>query len=260
MDLTTLSDDLVTFAETLADTARDVIRPHFRTRLDIVDKQDESPVTIADRGAEEAMRRLIEDAYPDHGIFGEEFGAVRTDADYVWVLDPIDGTKSFVTGLPVFGTLIALAHRGRPVLGVIDQPILAERWIGAAGRPTTLNGATARTSGCTDLAAASLYTTHPSMMDTDDRRTRYDSLIKRVKLGRFGGDCYAYGLLASGHVDLVVEASLFPYDYMALAGVIEQAGGVISDWRGKGLDMDSDGTIVAAATPELHRAALNILG
>ncbi|MEQ9489730.1 MAG: histidinol-phosphatase [Alphaproteobacteria bacterium] len=256
----TLSDDLVTFAETLADTARDVIRPHFRTRLDIVDKQDESPVTIADRDAEEAMRRLIEDAYPDHGIFGEEFGAVRTDADYVWVLDPIDGTKSFVTGLPVFGTLIALAHRGRPVLGVIDQPILSERWIGAAGRPTTLNGAAAKTSGCTDLAAASLYTTHPSMMDTDDRRTRYDRLVEQVKLGRFGGDCYAYGLLASGHVDLVVEANLFPYDYMALVGVVEQAGGVISDWQGKSLDMDSDGAIVAAATPELHRTVLNILG
>ncbi len=258
--MTTVSDDLVAFAEHLADAARGVIRPHFRTRLDIVDKQDESPVTIADRGAEAAMRQMIEETYPDHGIFGEEYGAVRKDADYVWVLDPIDGTKSFVTGLPVFGTLIALAHHGRPVLGVIDQPILSERWIGAAGRQTMLNGQDARTSGCIDLSAASLYTTHPSMFDTDDRRTRYDALVKKVKLGRFGGDCYAYGLLASGHVDLVVEASLFPYDYMALVGVIEQAGGVVTDWRGDSLNMDSDGTIVAAATPALHRAALEILG
>jgi len=248
------------FAETLADTARTIIRPHFRTHLDIVDKQDDSPVTIADRGAEEAMRKQIESTYPEHGIFGEEYGSVRADADFVWVLDPIDGTKSFVTGLPVFGTLIALAEHGRPVLGLIDQPILSERWIGATGKPTTLNKAPATTSNCTELSAASLYTTHPSMMDSDDRRMRYDSLTKQVKLGRFGGDCYAYGLLASGHIDLVVEASLFPYDYMALVGVVEQAGGVVSDWQGNPLDMNSDGTIIAAATPALHQATVNILG
>jgi len=258
--LTSISNELIAFAETLADTARDIIRPHFRTRLEIVDKADESPVTVADRGAEAAMRELIEAAYPDHGIFGEEYGIVRADADFVWVLDPIDGTKSFVSGLPVFGTLIALAEHGKPVLGVIDQPIMSERWIAATGHATKLNGSGAHTSDCTEISAATMYTTHPSMMDTDLKLSRFNDIAAAVKLSRFGGDCYAYGLLASGHIDLVVEAQLQPYDYMALAAVIEQAGGVITDWHGNALDMDRDGTIVAAATPDLHRAALAILG
>lgn len=255
-----LSDELMAFANTLADTARNVVRPYFRTRLDIVDKADESPVTIADRNAEAAMRELIETAYPDHGIFGEEYGAVRTDAEHIWVLDPIDGTKSFVSGLPVFGTLIALAEQGNPVLGVIDQPIMAERWIGATGHATTLNGSEAHVSDCTELSTATMYTTHPSMMDTEEKLSRFNTIAKAAKLSRFGGDCYAYGLLASGHIDLVVEAQLQPYDYMALVGVVEQAGGVISDWRGNKLTMDSDGAVVAAATPALHRAALALLG
>lgn len=257
--MTSVSDELMAFAGTLADTARDVVRPYFRTRLAIVDKADDSPVTIADRGAEEAMRKLIEMTYPDHGICGEEYGVVRADAQYVWVLDPIDGTKSFVSGLPVFGTLIALAEQGNPILGVIDQPIMAERWIGAAGHATTLNGTDARTSDCTEIAAATMYTTHPSMMDTEEKLSRFNTIAAAVKLSRFGGDCYAYGLLASGHIDLVVEAQLQPYDYMALAGVVEQAGGVITDWHGKALDMNSDGTVVAAATPALHRGALALL-
>lgn len=258
--MTAVSEDLIRFAETLADAASEIIIPHFRTRLEIDDKEDESPVTVADRGAEEVMRKLIETTYPEHGIYGEEFGVIRTDADYVWVLDPIDGTASFITGLPVFGTLIALAENGRPVLGIIDQPITGERWIGATGSNSTLNGKKVETSGCIDLAQARMYTTHPSMMDTPERLHKFNSLVDAVKLSRFGGDCYAYGLMASGHCDLVVEANLKPFDYMALVGVVEQAGGVITDWHGKALDMDSDSTIVASATPDLHQAALKLLG
>jgi inositol-phosphate phosphatase / L-galactose 1-phosphate phosphatase / histidinol-phosphatase len=242
-------------AEALADAAGPIIRGYFRGKIAVDDKPDATPVTIADREAEAAMRALIEERCPDHGIIGEEHGRTRADADYVWVLDPIDGTKSFISGIPLFGTLIALVHRGRPVIGVIDQPVLRERWIGSAGRPTTFNAAPARTRPCATLAQATLFSTAPHAMFAGADAAAFGRLSGSVKLLRTGGDCYAYAQLASGFIDLVVEAGLKPYDYCALAPVIEGAGGIITDWQGGALDLASDGRVIAAGDPALAALA-----
>lgn len=251
--------DAIAFAGTLADAAGAVIRRYFRTRVEIDDKSDASPVTIADREAEAAMRALIMERFPAHGIFGEEHGRHQENAAFVWVLDPIDGTKAFITGKPSFGVLIALVRDGVPVLGVIDQPVIGERWLGVAGQGTTLNGAPARVRACTDLAQAYLYATGPEMFGDGGDAAAWNRLAGRVKQPRYGADCYAYGLLASGFVDLVVEAQLKPYDYCALVPVVEGAGGVMTDWQGGRLGLGSDGRVVAAGDARMHRAALDIL-
>ena len=248
----------VQLANELADAARPIAARYFRTQVPVDDKSDQSPVTIADREAEAAMRELLTRQVPDHGVFGEEHGAVRTDAEYVWVLDPIDGTKAFITGLPLFGTLIGLFHRGKPVLGIIDQPILKERWLGIDGERSTLNGRPIQVRACSGLANAYMYSTAPGMFP-DQYGGPHQTLTEQVKLFRWGGDCYAYGLLAAGHVDLVVEASLKLYDYAALIPVITGAGGMITDWTGKPLDMNSDGAVLAAGDPAVHRAAMKVL-
>jgi histidinol phosphatase-like enzyme (inositol monophosphatase family) len=250
--------ELVALANSLADAARPIAARYFRTPVTVDDKSDLSPVTIADREAETAMRTLLAKHVPDHGVFGEEHGAERTDAEYVWVLDPIDGTKAFITGLPIFGTLIALLHRGVPVLGIIDQPISKERWLGATGRPSTLNGKPIKVRACAALDKAYMYSTAPQMFG-GPLAQRHEALAQQVKLFRWGGDCYAYGLLASGHVDLVVENDLKLYDFAALAPVIKGAGGLITDWHGKELDMRSDGSVLAAGDPAVHRAAAAVL-
>lgn len=252
-------EHFVTFGARLADASRPILRRYFRTPFSVEDKPDASPVTIADREAEAAMRAIIEAAFPDHGIFGEEFPPVRTDAEYAWVLDPIDGTKAFVTGMPVFGTLIALLRGGRPILGIIDQPMTDERWIGAAGRATTLNGTPVRTRQDTTLETAAHYATHPDMFVNANDRAKFEAVAARVKLSRFGGDCYAYGLLAAGCIDLVTEACLKVYDFMALIPVIEGAGGIVTDWNGAPMTRESDGHILAAANRNCHAAALALL-
>ncbi len=201
------------------------------------------------------MRALITEAFPAHGILGEEYGTEREDAEFLWVLDPIDGTKSFISGVPLFGTLIALLRDGVPVLGVIDQPILQERWLGIAGVGTTLNGAPARTRTCPELADASLFATSPDMFQGADADA-FARLAAGVRLVRHGADCYASGLLASGFVDLVVEASLAPYDYCALVPVIQGAGGIATDWDGQPLGLASDGRFAAAGDPAAHAQAL----
>ena len=251
-------DRFLALATDLADAAGAAIRPYFRQQLAVEDKSDLSPVTIADRAAEGAMRRLIAARFPTHGIIGEEFGREREGSDFVWVLDPIDGTKSFISGVPLFGTLIALAHRGRPIVGIIDQPISRERWIGAAGRPTTFNGAAIRCRPCTSLAAATVFATSPDMFRGDDM-VAFTRVASVAKLVRFGADCYAYGLLAHGFVDLVIESSLKPYDFSAMLPVVEGAGGVASDWRGAPLTIASDGRVVVAGDRRAHAAALAVL-
>ena len=250
--------ELVTLAHRLADVARPIVARYFRTAVTVDDKTDLSPVTVADREAETAMRAVLAAQVPEHGVFGEEHGAVRTDADYVWVLDPIDGTKAFITGLPIFGTLIALLHRGKPVLGVIDQPILGERWLGVEGERSTFNGKPIGVRACPALDRAYMYSTAPIMVSGAFEK-RHEALTRKVKLFRWGGDCYAYGLLASGHVDLVVENSLKLYDFAALVPVVKGAGGLITDWRGKELDIESDGSVLAAGDAAIHRAALAVL-
>jgi inositol-phosphate phosphatase / L-galactose 1-phosphate phosphatase / histidinol-phosphatase len=251
-------DSLLMLAGELADAAGAAIRPAFRTTLAVDDKPDLTPVTGADRAAEAAMRQLIEARCPDHGIIGEEFGTVREAAEFVWVLDPIDGTKSFISGVPLFGTLIALMRRGRPLIGIIDQPILRERWIGAAGRQTTLNGTPIRCRACPGLAAGTLFATTPDMFKGADAAA-FARVAAAAKLVRFGADCYAYGLVAAGFVDLVVEASLKPYDFCAMVAIIEGAGGVASDWQGRRLDLGSDGRVAIAGDRRAHAAALTLL-
>lgn len=250
---------LVALAEHLADAARPVIMGYFRTGAAIDTKADASPVTAADREAEAVMRRLILDAYPEHGILGEEHGPERLDARYLWVLDPIDGTKSFVTGKPLFGTLIALLRDGVPIVGVIDMPALAERWVGAEERPTTFNGRAVHTRQPAELGDAWLYATSPDMFRGTDR-DRFARLVDRVRAAVYGADCYAYGLLANGTVDIVCEASLQPYDYCAVVPVITGAGGVITDWQGRPLGIASDGRVLAAGERQIHAAALEVLG
>jgi len=252
-------DIFLALALRLADAAGEVIRPYFRRPLAVSDKADLTPVTAADRAAEETMRGLIEAHFPQHGILGEEFGRVREDAEFVWTLDPIDGTKSFISGVPLFGTLIALTRDRRPILGVIDQPISRERWVGASGRRTTLNGAAIGCRPCPVLAAATLFATTPDMFKAEDAAS-FARVSAAVKLTRFGADCYAYGLLAAGFVDLVLEASLKPYDFCAMVPIVEGAGGVATDWRGASLDLTSDGRILVAGDRRAHGAALALFG
>jgi len=244
-------DAAAQLAAELADAAGEVIRPYFRQPVEIIDKDDASPVTIADREAEAAMRRLIGARFPEHGIFGEEYGVERPDAEWVWVLDPIDGTKSFISGVPLFGTLIALLHRGRPVLGVLDQPISRERWVGVEGEPTRLNGQPVKTRACAEIGRAAIFSTAVSMFDAEDR-PRFDAIAGAAKLVRFGADCYAYGLVACGFVDAVIEGSLKPYDYCAHVPIIAGAGGIVTDFQGRPPGLESDGRIVAAGDPALH--------
>jgi histidinol phosphatase-like enzyme (inositol monophosphatase family) len=253
--------DFLPLAHRLADAAGLVIAAHFRTPIGVDDKADASPVTIADREAEARMRALLAAEVPSHGVLGEEHGADRTSAEWVWVLDPIDGTKAFITGMPLFGTLIALVHRGEPVLGIIDQPISRERWVGVRGAATTWNGRPITTRPCRELASAYMYSTHPGMFAGKDADA-YARLGATVKLQRFGGDCYAAGLVALGFADLMVEGSLQAYDYCALVPVVEGAGGVVTGWRGERLGLDAaahGGKMIAAGDRALHAAALELL-
>lgn len=239
-------------AHRLADAAGEIQRRYFRTPVSVETKADESPVTIADRESEAVMRDLIRAAYPGHGILGEEHGSDRLDAEFVWVLDPIDGTKSFITGRPLFGTLIALAHGGRPVVGMIDQSILKERWVGSEGTASAWNGRPIAVRPCPRLEDAVLYCTSPTMFRTTAENGAFARLQAAVRLPLFGGDCYAYGLMAMGFADLVVEASLAPYDFMALVPVIEGAGGRITDWQGRPLALGSGGQVAAAGDARVH--------
>jgi inositol-phosphate phosphatase/L-galactose 1-phosphate phosphatase/histidinol-phosphatase len=251
-------DAYLALAAELADAAGAAIRPYFRTALTVDDKADLSPVTIADRAAEAAMRRLIGARFPAHGIIGEEYGREREDAEFVWVLDPIDGTKSFISGVPLFGTLIALAQAGRPVLGVIDQPISQERWVGAEGRATTHNGNPVRCRACPNVAAATIFATTPDMFRGADAAA-FARAAGAAKLVRYGADCYAYGLVALGLVDVVIEASLKPYDFSAMGPIVEGAGGVATDWQGAPLGLASDGRVLIAGDRRTHSEALALL-
>lgn len=246
-------------AQRLADAARSVLQGYYRKPIPIDAKSDASPVTQADRDAESAMRDILRRAAPDHGVIGEEFGADNADAEFVWVLDPLDGTRAFISGKPTFGTLIGLAHKGAPALGVIDMPILNERWIGGMGMATTLNGAGAWTRNCTNLRQARIGTTSPEIFADPERIEAFSGLRRQVLDCNYGGDCYAYGLLASGWLDIVMESTLQPHDFMAIAPVIASAGGVMTDWAGQTLTLASSGDVLASGDPSLHGAALGAI-
>ena len=242
----------IALAHRLAEAAGDAIRPLFRGDWSAETKEDHSAVTEADRAAEAAMRRILEAERGEDGIIGEEYGSIREGAGRQWVLDPIDGTQSFVAGRPIFGTLIALLQDGWPVLGVIDQPILGERWVGALGQPTTFNGKPATTRRCKALAGASVATTSPHAFAEQDVDA-YLRVVAKAYPHRpwpvYGGDCYNYGLLASGHLDIVMESGLKLHDFAALVPVVEGAGGTMSDWQGHPLDANSDGRVLALGEP-----------
>jgi histidinol phosphatase-like enzyme (inositol monophosphatase family) len=257
----TQAAEFLAIAEEAADLAGRVIRPLFRSALLVEAKGDASPVTEADRAAERAIRDLLAARLPTHGVIGEEYGNERAEADWVWVLDPIDGTRAFVTGRPLFGTLIGLLHKGVPVLGLIDQPVTGERWIGVAGQPTRLRSPIGGTAGCRPCATldqAELSCTSPDMFDAATA-PRFAAVKDAARRTTWGGDCIAYGLLAIGLVDVVVDATMKPWDWAALVPVIEGAGGRCADWAGRPLRLDSDGTVLAVGDPALLPAVSRLL-
>jgi histidinol phosphatase-like enzyme (inositol monophosphatase family) len=238
-----------TFIAELAQQSGEFIRPFFgNPSLAVETKEDQSPVTAADRGAEELLRRLIGKKFPQHGIVGEELGSDRADAEWVWVLDPIDGTKSFISGVPLWGTLIALLHQGQPVLGCIHQPVLGQLMLGD-GRETTLNGRRVSVRDCARIEDAVFLTSDPLNPAKFQNGSAYASLIARARLVRTWGDCYGYLLVASGWADVMIDPIMNPWDIAALVPVIRGAGGVITDWQG-GAPYPAQSTV--AANPALH--------
>ncbi len=240
----------IALANRLADAAGAAIRPFFRADFVHETKGDASPVTEADRAAEAAMRAIIDVECPDDAIIGEEYGNKDGTSGRTWVLDPIDGTVSFMAGRPIFGTLIAMLKDGFPVLGIIDQCINGERWIGASGRDTTLNGANIRTRPCRELSDATLASTGPQYFDAHSAE-HFMALAAKTAHRRlvWGGDCYNYGLLAAGQIDLVVESGLKLYDFAALVPIVEGAGGMMCDWNGDPLHAGSAGDVIALGDP-----------
>jgi len=252
------SDDLIAFAESLADEARAVLDAANASPTDIQYKADDSPVTDLDRRIEARMRALIDDRYPQHGILGEELGNRDLDAELVWVLDPIDGTAPFIAGIPVYGTLIGLARRGRPFIGVIDHPATDDRWVGVAGSYARHNGKAVHTRRCERLADAFVTNSNPDFFSSDEM-SAFIGLKSRVRYMQYGGSCYAYAMLASGRTDIGLDANFDPFDVFAPAAVIEGAGGIVSDWSGKGIDLQWQGRILAAGDPRMHAQALSAL-
>ncbi len=258
-----MPDDLAGFvnaAERAADAAGLVLRRYFRAGVAAELKGDLSPVTLADRAAERVMRDLLAAAYPDHAILGEEDGLSGAGARYQWTLDPIDGTRAFITGRPVFGTLVALLDGALPLLGVIDQPVTGERWVGCAGQRTGFSGVYGQvgTRVGRTLAACELSCTSPGMF-TPTQASRWQGLAARVARASYGGDCYAYGLLALGQIDIIAEAGMKLWDWAALEPVVRGAGGCMTDWSGAKLRADGDGTVLALADPGLLADAVQAL-
>jgi myo-inositol-1(or 4)-monophosphatase len=254
--------DFAAFVDQLAAVSGEIILPFFRTSLGVDDKGPAGrfdPVTAADRAAEQAMRALIRRTFPEHGIIGEEFGPERADAEYVWVLDPIDGTKSFIAGMPVWGTLIALTRLGEPIFGMMHQPYtrelfsgdgLAAQYRGPAGRRDL------RARPCPALSDAILFTTSPLLMNEADR-TAFQKVEAQVRLSRYGGDCYAYCMLAAGHIDLVIETELKPYDIIPLIPILAGAGAIVTSWDGGPAALG--GRVIAAGDTRVHAAAMQAL-
>jgi histidinol-phosphatase len=254
--------DFAAFVNELATVSGETILPFFRTALSVEDKGRPGsfdPVTAADHAAETAMRALIRRTFPDHGIIGEEYGQERADAEYVWVLDPIDGTKSFISGMPAWGTLIGLLRSGEPVFGMMSQPFTRERFSGGGGASRYRGPAgerDLRARPCGRLSEAVLFTTSPRLMNDADRNS-FGRVEDAVRLSRYGGDCYAYCMLAAGHVDLVIETELKPYDVLPLVPIIVGAGGMITSWEGGA--PHAGGRVIAAGDKRMHKAAIELL-
>ncbi len=248
-------------ARRAAEAAGAVLRRHFRTSLAAETKGDLSPVTEADRAAEAAMRRILAEAFPEDGILGEEYGAEGEGRARLWVIDPLDGTRAFITGRPLFAVLIALLEEGSPVLGLIAQPVLGELWLGVRGQGLSFTsplGGRAGTRRCPTLARAELAATTPAMFDPEER-ARFERLAARVGRVSWGGDAYAYGLLALGLIDIIAEADLKPWDWTALVPVVEEAGGIVRDWEGHPLTFGAKGRIIALGDPARLEEVIDLL-
>lgn len=246
-----------------ADQARQTLtahRTHYLSQSYAFEtKEDASPVTETDQRVEQEIRSILQAHWPDHGILGEEYGAETLDSEFVWVIDPIDGTRQFIAGIPIYGTLIALCHHGVPILGIVDHPAVQERWIGIKGHPTTLNGQVVTTRQCPDLASALMSSSNTEPV-LPEHREGYDHLIHSTKWRVYGAACYAYVCLATGKIDLSVDSGgMREVDYCALVPVIEGAGGKITDWDGQPLTMYSGKTVVAAGNASLHQQAIDLL-
>jgi myo-inositol-1(or 4)-monophosphatase len=248
----------LSFIHELAEASARVILPYYGARdMGLELKGDSSPVTLADRGAEKVMREMISARFPDHGIVGEEFGTERGDAEHVWVLDPVDGTKSFILAVPLFGTLIGLLHRGKPVLGCIHQPVTRQLMIGD-GRTTTLNGEPVRVRRCPRLSDATLLTTDPQYPAKYQDGAAFAALAESVRLYRGFGDCYGYLMLCAGWVDVMVDPIMNPWDLLPLVPVLEGAGARVTDWQGRPAD-HMGATSAIASVPELHDEVVRVL-
>ena len=239
----------------LTNISANIIKPYFRTQMNIEHKEDNSPVTVADKNAEEAMRRAIIEEYSGHGIVGEEFGSYKEDAEYKWVLDPIDGTKSFICGVLSFGTLIALLKNDEPILGVINQPILNEFLIGD-NKTTLINNNPVSVRNCKDISEAVLLTTDHINIEEYQNLEKFEKLIRKVRLYRSWGDCYGYYLLATGFADVMIDPIMSFWDTMALIPIIKGAGGIITDYKG---DDPMKGNSIIAASPGIHSQVIKCL-
>ena len=250
--------ELVSHAVKIAELANKAARGYFRGRLGVEFKSDESPVTQADKGVEAQVRAYLEQHFPDHGIFGEEHGFEGQNRREVWIIDPIDGTRSFLSGHPLFGFLLGHLIDGKPDIGVIGMPAIDEVFIGVSGQGATMNGKEITTSNQTRLDQSILFVNEGDKIYRD-HPALFAQLMQSGQTRRFAYDCYPHALLAAGHVDAVIDYDLQPYDFLPVLAVIEAAGGVMTDWDGKPLDLNSDGQVISAATPELHAEMLEMV-
>lgn len=250
--------EFLSFAETLADQCRSMLLEASQRMPSVEIKHDASYVTSTDKAVEAALRETILKTYPDHGILGEEFENTNIDAEFVWVLDPIDGTAPFVAGIPVYGSLIALAWKGAPFIGVIEHPLTSDRWTGVAGKFANFNGAPARVRSCASIETAYTTCSNRDFMSPQDQ-DRFDRVRKRAQYVQYGGSCYSYGVLASGRTDLAIDGGLDAFDIYAPAAVITGAGGFVTDWTGAALSFDMAGTVLAAGDKARLEEAISIL-
>lgn len=258
-DINQLSDDYVSFAEALLPKTREIISYYFRNNnYDIISKEDESPVTLADRKVEEVIRQAIEKTYPTHSIKGEELGDTIHSSPYTWIIDPIDGTKSFISGMYTFGTLLALCYEDDIIFGMIDQPIIKDLWMAKKGEGCFFNGQRISSSLTKSLKDSILTSTSPDLF-TNDQLIKFRQVSNKSNVLQWGGDCYGFGLLANGQTDLVIEAGLQFHDLAAIIPIVQEAGGIVTNWSGEKINLNTDGTVVAASTKELHEETLSLL-
>ncbi|OUW96877.1 MAG: hypothetical protein CBD97_00435 [Pelagibacteraceae bacterium TMED237] len=256
--MSTYINEFVNFANLLADSASKTSMHYFRKKLDIENKDDESPVTIADKETEEIIRELIKKKFPNHGILGEEYENENLDSEFIWVIDPIDGTRSYIAGHKDFGNLISLLHDNQPIIGIINCPAHNERWIGIKNNKTTCNGKEVSTSGVNKIENSYLFTSGIYFLEPFFKKG-FEKIKEKSKYFRLGGDCYMYGMLSSGLIDIVIEDTLKAHDYMALINVVEGSGGKITDKQGKPINLQSDGSLIASSSSQLHSEIIKII-